>query len=400
MSVYQELYHTLEEQAVINTHCHNHIDVQASQWSLAQLLAKTYCNCNYPVQNIQKDPADFFERMSCNSYAYWLFQAYGKLYGQSSPLSIENYPQVAEFIRQLYQKEGSDQYDILINQCKYRAILLDDHICPGNNHQNKLMRPAIRCDMYLHGYEKRGTDQHGNCPYDYITGDFPSSFSQYRVKMQQAIQERKQQMDCHAIKIAIAYERDLHFSCFDETMAEKALQGMKSPENIRAFQDCTMDALCQISVDLDLPIQIHTGLGCLEKTRALELLPLIQRHPNTKFVLLHGSYPWLADAVALANNFSNVYPDLSWIPLLSTEAAEHFLKQLLDTTDSHRLAWGCDTWTSQESFGALLALRHVAAKVLSRRVEDGLYTLSYATYLGKRLLWDNPKALYQFHDLT
>lgn len=399
MGYYNEIYHALENQPIINTHCHNHIDDKNDGWPLSRLLANTYCNISYPVQNIEKNPDDFFSKMGCNSYAYWLFQAYGKLYHQNEPLSAKNYSAVSQLLQQRYQEKGSDQYEILTEQCRYRAILLDDHLCPGNNHQKSLFQPSFRCDMFLHGYENGGSDLFGVRPYDYLTGNFSASFSEYQDKLWTTIEQRKKEMNCHALKIAIAYERDLHFSQFDETKADLAMRGIKSPENIRAFQDCTMDILCQISSSLSLPIQIHTGLGCLESTRALELKSLIQRHPHTKFVLLHSSYPWVDDAFALAHNYVNVYPDLSWLPLISTAAAEYFLRQSLDITDSHRLAWGCDTWTAQESYGALLALQHILAKVLSERVSEGIYSLSYAIELACRILWDNPKELYHFSNL-
>jgi predicted TIM-barrel fold metal-dependent hydrolase len=56
----------------------------------------------------------------------------------------------------------------------------------------------------------------------------------------------------------------------------------------------------------------------------------IQKFPETRFVLLHCSYPWIEDISLLVSNHPNVYPDLSWVPLLSTQAATTLLHHSLN----------------------------------------------------------------------
>ena len=82
--------------------------------------------------------------------------------------------------------------------------------------------------------------------------------------------------------------------------------------------------------------------------------------------------------------------------LLSPAAAEQFLARALDTLDAHRLTWGCDTWTAEESYGALLAIRSVLTNVLAKRVVDGYYTLDYAKRVGRYILHDNAEKIYGF----
>lgn len=399
MKYYEEISRALEEVPVINTHCHNIVDDKQSFVSLRDLLSATYCGWNYDMSTIEDDPARFFQTMGCTSYAYWLLQAYGKLYDNGTPLNEENYPVIAKRIQTIYETTGSDQLQILEQVCRYRGILLDDYHDPGNSHGYSVMLPTYRVDMFLHGYDKHGTDQNENCPYDYLSVSVASSFEDYMEKVQASIVARKKEMHCHSLKLAIAYERDLKFEVFDEGLADLAIQKrIQSPETIRAFQDTTIDRICKIAAELDMPVQIHTGLGCLQETRAIGLLKLIQRNPKTRFVLFHGSYPWMEDILALAHNFQNVYPDLCWLPLLSTSSAEQFLPQLLDIAGNGRICWGCDTWTAQESYGALLAIRHVLAKVFSQKVEEGFYSMPYALELAKNILYGNAKELYRISD--
>ena len=133
MKYYEEISRALEEVPVINTHCHNVVDDKQSAVSLRELLSATYCGWNYDMSTIEDDPARFFQTMGCTSYAYWLLQAYGKLYGNGTPLNEENYPIIAKRIQTTYETTGSDQLQILQQICHYQNIILDDYKDPGNN---------------------------------------------------------------------------------------------------------------------------------------------------------------------------------------------------------------------------------------------------------------------------
>ena len=90
-----------------------------------------------------------------------------------------------------------------------------------------------------------------------------------------------------------------------------------------------------------------------------------------------------------------MYIDLCWLPLISTGAAERFLHEMLDVTTADKLMWGCDTWTPQESYGALLAMREVTCRVLAKRIERGETDLEDAKALIGRILYRNAAKLYK-----
>jgi predicted TIM-barrel fold metal-dependent hydrolase len=143
-----------------------------------------------------------------------------------------------------------------------------------------------------------------------------------------------------------------------------------------------------------MPIQCHTGLGRLKGTNAMAMEEVISKNPATKFVLFHCSYPWLDDINGLLHNYGNVYPDLCWLPLISTSAAVRMLHEMIEVGTSDKICWGCDTWTSEESYGALLALRFVLAKVLKEKIEDGYLCLSDARYIVDNIMYNNAARLY------
>ena len=51
---------------------------------------------------------------------------------------------------------------------------------------------------------------------------------------------------------------------------------------------------------------------------------------------------------------------------------------------------------AEDSFGALLAARHVFAKLLSRKVEEGFMNEEEAKALISDILYNNAKKIYKF----
>jgi len=75
----------------------------------------------------------------------------------------------------------------------------------------------------------------------------------------------------------------------------------------------------------------------------------------------------------LVDKYPNVFADLSWLPLITSQSATGMLHGLIERATLDRIFWGCDTWTAEESFGALLAFRHVLAATLAEKVIAGFH---------------------------
>ena len=54
-----------------------------------------------------------------------------------------------------------------------------------------------------------------------------------------------------------------------------------------------------------------------------------------------------------------------------------------------RIAWGSDTWTSEEALGALLAFQYVVASVLADKVDEGYFTIDDALIIAEKFLYKN-----------
>lgn len=67
-----------------------------------------------------------------------------------------------------------------------------------------------------------------------------------------------------SLKIAIAYERGLHFEKVTEQQAERVFQLQESditPEDIRCFQDYLFWKICEIAAEVSLPFTMSYRYG-------------------------------------------------------------------------------------------------------------------------------------------
>lgn len=379
----------------VNTHCHHLKEPFFEEISLHKLLQMTYVSWLIPDSgDSQEGHALYFSKMKTNSYFYWWRRAVETLYGNGRKLTAKNWEWFDNTIQQAYSTAESRDINLLTQACRYRAILLDDYNNPGSDHElPPLMRPVFRCDMFLCGYVRGKTDENHNHAYDYFS-HCPDSLDEYVAEMKLAVQTAVRK-GAVGLKIAIAYERSLEFSSTSFLKAKEAFgREDASQEQIKAFGDYIMFELAKIAAELSIPIQIHTGLGALSQSRAIGLRDLIAANPETKFDIFHGSYPWCSDALGLAHNFSNVYLDLCWMPLISTTRSISFLREALELIEADRILWGCDTWTSEESYGARMAAHHCLLQVLNSFIEEDMLNHEEALEYAENILSGNAARLY------
>lgn len=395
-SYFYELYEYTENIQVINTHSHHRKDDFFAKFSLEKIFQNSYVEwCGMPFDHTIQSKERFLNKVRYNSYYVWLERALQELYGFMGPIKPSNWDKISDLIRKANGDPGY-QLGILRKHCNYEWVILDSYWKPGSDNQHpEIFAPSFRINSFLYSYSQHTFDHNkNNIMKEY--GVSINDLDEYVAFMQQVIVKKKDE-GCVALKSALAYDRGLDFK---ETSKEKAAMVFKrmdqsSPDDIKAFGDYIFFEICKIAAELDLPLQCHTGLGLLEKTNALQMKEVIEKNPDTKFVLFHGGYPWLEDTLALTHYFKNVYPDICWLPLISTSAAIRLVDELIEVGTSDRMYWGCDTWTSEESLGALLAARHVLATVLAAKVQDGYFSMDDAKKVAFRILYQNARELYR-----
>lgn len=394
--IYNELYSYAESTHVINTHSHHREDSFYPSLNLEQLLKESYVNwCGISFDNSEDSRRNYLDKVRYNSYFIWLEKALQKIYGFNEPVTAQNWDQISDLVQKANSR-SEHHLNILKNNCKYEKVILDTYWNPGSsiNHPD-IFTPTFRINTFLYGYSKHSLDHNGNSPlrlYGMETDDIDEYIAAVR-----RIVVNKKASGCIALKSALAYDRGLDFEEIPKNKAQKVLkeaEGMITREDIKAFGDYVFFEICRMAAELNLPIQCHTGLGQLKRTNAMQMQEVIEKNPDTKFVLFHGGYPWLEDIYALLHNYRNVYPDLCWLPLISTSAAARMTEELIEVGTIDKTCWGCDTWTSEESFGALMAVRHVLAQALSEKVSIGYLSISDAKTIIGNILYNNAKKLY------
>ena len=384
MNLCSELYAHACNINVISTHSHHDYHEAFENFNLKALTYVSYPKWYSPaLKDLEESEywKRYFEINSCCSSSYWLNRALGDIYLDGTPMCLENYKEIDARMREKYTQDPYFHEKIITDICHLETLIMDEHRDPGMTHDLPFVRPSMRMDWAL------SASSHAK----QLLGNLPDSFSEYLDAVDAFIDKRVREQGVVAFKLACAYERPLDFK---KVSYEEAEQAYLSDKN-RNLGDYMVYHICELALSYDLPFQFHTGYGQLRGTAALNLLELIRDFPDLKFVLLHCSFPWTADSIALAYTLPNVYIDLSWLFTVSDAAGRRYLQEAFDAVPLDRFAWGCDTWTAEEGYGALLAVRHALANEFSRRVGEGLLTISYAKRGIEMILHDNPKELYK-----
>lgn len=395
--LYSQIYEIAANTKAINTHSHHLEDYKFLNFNLENLLNETYINSFWGGVNFdssKQSRENFINKVRFKSYFKSLQKAIKQIYGIQEDLTSDTWDIYSTAISEKH-KDNSWHKTILYKYCNYEKIILDAPWNPGGvNGDSNIFVPTFRVDPLFLGFSKEIIDHDGNNVFRLYGKEFDDldSFLEFAHNLITT----NIRNGSVAIKNVLAYDRNINFKA---TTKDKACRVFKNKgytaENVAWFQDFLFYDICKLAASLDVPIQCHTGLGCLDNTRAMNMLEIIKANPDTKFVLFHGGFPWCDDTLAYLHNLKNVYCDICWLPILSPTTAEDLLNKIIEVGTSDKVCWGCDTWTSEESFGARLRVNEVLASVLSSKIEKGYLNVDEAKVIVENILYNNPKKLYK-----
>ena len=159
------------------------------------------------------------------------------------------------------------------------------------------------------------------------------------------------------------------------------------------------------AADYKLPVKLHTGYYAgvnhmpLDRLRrnTSDICPVIQAHPQVKFILMHMGYPYQDEYIALAKHFSNVYIDLCWAWIINPVASGRFLKEaLLAAPASKFFAFGGDYVSVETIVGHARLARDGITRALSELVTDGYFSEQDAHETAQRIMRDNALEVFDF----
>jgi predicted TIM-barrel fold metal-dependent hydrolase len=173
-------------------------------------------------------------------------------------------------------------------------------------------------------------------------------------------------------------------------------------EETRKLADFMFHQIVERAGKYDLPFQIHTGIlsrnyhkNPIQNTNAIHLSNLFYKYRNTKFVIFHGSFPYMDELTYLAKHYPNVYIDMCWMYIISPSASRRYLEDWLMTVPVNKiLAFGGDV-SVEWAYGHSVMAREAVSEVLSKMVNKGCFSSDEAVVIAQKLLRDNAIDLFK-----
>jgi uncharacterized protein len=208
------------------------------------------------------------------------------------------------------------------------------------------------------------------------------------------------------LKNSMAYDRAILFEDTPGAEAERIFDkllknGELESAERKALEDYMMHRVVERAGIHGLPVQVHTGLhagpgNVITNSKPTLLTNLFQKYPETKFVIFHGSFPYMGELAVLAKNYRNVYLDMCWLPIISPTATKLWLHQWLETVPVNKImAFGGDYLFPEGVYGHSLIARQVVAETLAEKVDSGYFSMEEAEKIARMLLRDNAIELFR-----
>jgi predicted TIM-barrel fold metal-dependent hydrolase len=220
-----------------------------------------------------------------------------------------------------------------------------------------------------------------------------------------------------AVKSQHAYHRTLAWQERDDASAARALQAVlsgepgtersESPERL-CLGDWCLARGAELAETYDLPVKIHTGYLAgaatsasvgdwmpLERLRAAHLTPLLTRYPRTRFVLMHISYPYDPELLAIAKHFPNAWVDLCWAWSIDPVTSGDFVRRFIHTAPINKLfGFGDDCRTPTMAYGYAVQARRWLTRTLEAEIADDTLTDAQAIDVAARILRGNQQECF------
>ena len=217
-----------------------------------------------------------------------------------------------------------------------------------------------------------------------------------------------------ATKNQSAYSRRLDYANVSAEEAAPIFKRLASGQELSAAENkAVRDHLWRYTVTkataYGLPVKLHTGYyagtGRMPLDRVSQnlkdLCPILQDFPTTKFVLMHITYPYQDELIALAKQYANVYVDLCWAWIVNPAVTTRFVKEFLMAVPANKIfTFGGDYTAVENVVGHAAIARHGLTQALSELVDEGWLTENEALALVEPLMRGNAWNVFHLAEKT
>jgi len=236
--------------------------------------------------------------------------------------------------------------------------------------------------------------------------DADIGWDEFRRRYDDTIAHAIEHKGYRGLKSIIAYRTGLDISPLSRT-PDQGLQaldairrgtGGQATKKLRDHLFCRALELC---IEYDVPMQIHAGMGDYEVNLVLcrpALLMDLLRFPTfrvCRVLLVHGGYPYHAEAGYMANMLPRVYCDVSQGIPFAANAARRIFAEVLEMAPLCKIVYGSDGFNLPEInyIGAKLG-KTALAQALEDLVNGGMLSRGEAEEAAGLILAGNARRLY------
>jgi predicted TIM-barrel fold metal-dependent hydrolase len=231
-------------------------------------------------------------------------------------------------------------------------------------------------------------------------------FSEFVDEFVSSVEKKIGENDTVALKTAAAYFTGLEVLRFSPADIKRSFEGYrKNPslmESARPFFNHLVHIALGIARRHDLPMQVHTGFGNaplldLAASNPVLLFSLLadEEFRKTPIILLHSGYPYVREAAYLANNYPNVYVDISQVSQYVGVGLPAVLTELLSLAPVNKIMYGSDGLGCPELFWwPAKNVKASLGRVLDHLISDGQIAAHDAEEIASRILSRNATELY------
>jgi hypothetical protein len=410
----------VNQTGMVDVHEHHIPDILLSRdVNLLQLFQQSYAGWTqarpYPLPSEKRegDPmltavaattwealAPYLEKSGSSSFVRNLVGAVTELYGDGQPtITSRNWEALDAAVREHHRR--TDWCPEVLRRAGIERVITDPYSDPLLDAQEALgpnYNSVLRVNSLACGWHPRSFDHNGNRAHALLQrlGLTPTSFDDYLAALETLVDGLASRHQV-ALKNALAYDRDVAFDEPDEALARQAWgKPSPSPAERKAFSDLVVDRLCALAGARDVPVQMHLGTAIIRGSHPLKAAGLIERHPGTRFLLMHLAYPWSHDLLGMAFVYRNIWLDLTWSLLLSPSHFRAALHEAVEVMpDESRMMIGGDNWHVEETYGTIKLARRLIGQVLEEKVRAGYFRPEDAQRLAAKILRENAERFFR-----
>ncbi len=171
-------------------------------------------------------------------------------------------------------------------------------------------------------------------------------------------------------KSIIAYRTGLKIVCDKKRAIEDFFSGEEDwyGKKAKGFRDYLFCKTMEISKELNVPFQVHTGAGDrdikLDLARPSFLTDIVRKYEG-KIVFVHSGYPYHRETAWMSYIFPSVYLDLSQVTPFAPLGALNALEEIMEVSPFNKIMYGSDAFNLPE-------IAWLSAKVFPRFLDSVL----------------------------